>query len=76
MAQGSIAKAKSKLEGPKIFLAALFFESFFTAEKKDSKNGADRKSFGHSYFVTTLAHFIEQRLVSKVVEVAKLPLYY
>ena len=38
--------------GPKKFLATLFFESFFSAASciKDSKNDADGKFFGPSYF--------------------------
>ena len=41
---------------PKISQASPFFESFLqlAAEKKDSKNGAARKFFGPSYFVTAL----------------------
>ena len=49
-------KVVSKIEGPKIFLAAPFFEVFFSAAscKKGLKNGAARKLLGPSYFVTTL----------------------
>ena len=51
----SYDKAGSKKDGQNDFLAALFFDSFFTlaVEKKDSKNSA-RKFFGPSCFVTAL----------------------
>ena len=50
-------KAMTKSEGPKNFLAAPFLIPFSQqpAVKKGIKNGAARKNFGASYFVTALA---------------------
>ena len=49
-----LLKSLQKKEGPKNFLAAPFLipSSQLSAVKKGIKNGADRKFFGPSYFVT------------------------
>ena len=50
----SHAKSRVKIRRAKEFSSFTVFWIFFTAEKKDSKNGAPRKFFGPSYFVMAI----------------------
>ena len=54
-----ILKPSQNTKGQKFF-SCIIFDSFFTAGswEKGSKNGADRKFFGLSYFVTALSAYV------------------